>query len=96
MSLQWDETYVELLVTASKLKSQIAYAKEQEPSQVDMLERKMSRYFQFLCSFNEGKTRKWFTKLVTAVYGVKKNMLTHQSRLEGSKNWPTSTAGCFI
>lgn len=43
LSLQWDETYVELLVTASKLKSQIAYAKEQEPSQVDMLERKMSR-----------------------------------------------------
>lgn len=43
LSLQWDETYVELLVRASKLKSHIAYAKEQEPSQVDMLERKMSR-----------------------------------------------------
>ena len=81
-------------MTASKLKSQIAYAKEQEPSQVDMLERKMSRYFQFLCSFNEGKTRKWFTKLVTAVYGVNA-MFRHQSTLEGSKNWPTSTADCF-
>lgn len=43
LSLQWDETYVELLVTASKLKSQIAYAKEQELSQVNMLDRKMSR-----------------------------------------------------
>ncbi|XP_022807378.1 uncharacterized protein LOC111344414 [Stylophora pistillata] len=44
LSLQWDETYIELLVTASKLESQIAYAiKEQEPSQVDMLQRKMSR-----------------------------------------------------
>ena len=88
LSLQWDETFVELLVTASKLKSQIAYAKEQEPSQVDMLERKMSRYFQFLCSFNGRETRKWFTKLVTAVYGVK-TMFRHQSRMEGSKNWPT-------
>lgn len=59
------------------------------------LQRKMSRYFQFLCSFNERKTRKWFTKLVTAVYGVK-TMFRHQSRLEGSKTWPTSTADCFI
>ncbi|XP_044181302.1 uncharacterized protein LOC114971817 [Acropora millepora] len=43
LSLHWDETYVELLVTASKLKTQIAYAKEEEPSQVDKLERKMLR-----------------------------------------------------
>ena len=48
LSLQWDETYVELLVTASKLKTQIAYAKEEEPSQVDILERKMLRYFKLL------------------------------------------------
>ena len=45
---QWDETYVELLVTASKLKTQIAYAKEEEPSQVDILERKMLGYFKLL------------------------------------------------
>ena len=48
LPLQWDETYVELLVTASKLKTQIAYAKEEEPSQVDILERKMLRYFKLL------------------------------------------------
>ncbi|XP_067052829.1 uncharacterized protein [Acropora muricata] len=43
LSLQWDETYVELLVTASKPKTQIAYAKEEEPSPVDILERKILR-----------------------------------------------------
>lgn len=51
LSLQWDETYVELLVTASKLKTQISYAKEEEPSQVDILERKISRYFKLLYTF---------------------------------------------
>lgn len=39
LSLQWDESYVELLLTTSKLKSQ----KEQQPSELDMLERKLSR-----------------------------------------------------
>lgn len=51
LSLQWDETYVELLVTASKLKTQISYAKEEEPSQVDILERKILRYFKLLYTF---------------------------------------------
>jgi len=42
-SLQWDENYVELLKTASNLKHQLAYAREEEPSKVDLLERKISR-----------------------------------------------------
>lgn len=52
LSLQWDETYVELLVTASKPKTQIAYAKEEEPSPVDILERKILRYFKLLYTFD--------------------------------------------
>ena len=43
LSLEWDETYVELLVTASKLQRQLVYAKEEEPAKVEMLERKISR-----------------------------------------------------
>ena len=52
LSLQWDETYVELLVTASKPKTQIAYAKEEEPSPVDILESKILRYFKLLYTFD--------------------------------------------
>jgi hypothetical protein len=48
-SLQWDENYVELLKTASNLKHQLAYAREEEPSKVDMLERKISRYMYGVC-----------------------------------------------
>ncbi|XP_044170482.1 uncharacterized protein LOC122954497 [Acropora millepora] len=43
LSLQWDESYVDLLLTTSNLKSQ----KEQQPSELDMLERKMSRYIHW-------------------------------------------------
>lgn len=49
LSLQWDESYVELLKTASNLKHQLAYARAEEPSKVDVLERKISRYMYGVC-----------------------------------------------